>query len=221
MALSMSSKGTRLPTPARLTAPLGFAFLRAPAYGARTMRIIAGRARGRRLCAPRGAATRPTPERVREALFSILAGRGTDALVLDLFAGTGALGLEALSRGARQAVFVESQRSALTCLMQNIRTVGLEGTSVLAMPAERALEQLSRRGQRFDLVFLDPPFSSNLLAASLTQLSTLDLLAPSAMVVCEHAGKAKPPTPPPPLAMRASRTYGDVALTFYEKGDAA
>ncbi len=128
------------------------------------MRVIAGRFGGRRLAAPRGAATRPTADRVREALFSML-GSLDGASVLDLFAGTGALGIEALSRGAAQAVFVERDRLALSALRANLAALGLgaEGgepqVQVRARDAVAALGGAIEQGETYDLVFLDPPYA--------------------------------------------------------------
>src|SRR5688500_9337459 len=131
------------------------------------MRVIAGRLGGRRLVAPRGMKTRPTSDRVREALFSML-GNLEDRVVLDLYAGTGALGIEAMSRGAARAVFVESARPALEALRQNLASLGLvggaagansgEGCHVVGARAERAVVDIARWGP-FDLVFADPPYA--------------------------------------------------------------
>lgn len=182
------------------------------------MRVIAGAARGRALAAPRGLNTRPTPDRVKEALFSILGAAVNDATVLDLFAGTGALGLEALSRGASRAVFVERDRRALKALSQNIAAVAPDRVEVLAIPAERALELLSRRGTQFDLVFLDPPYDLQLLPSTLATLASRPLLHEDAVVVCEHAGRAPPPVPPLGWSALQSRRYGDVAITILRAG---
>ena len=120
------------------------------------MRVIAGRLGGRKLVAPRGLSTRPTSDRVREALFSAL-GAVTGARVLDLFAGTGALGVEAISRGAARAVFVESARPALAALRENLGALGLaESARVVPQLAERALGAVIAEGP-FDLIFADPP----------------------------------------------------------------
>ncbi len=180
------------------------------------VRIIAGKARGRRLFAPKGQETRPTPDRVRESLFSILAARVEGAAVLDLFAGTGALGLEALSRGAARATFVEKGRGALATLQRNVAAVGLGEAEVLAVAAERAIDRLRARGSRFDLVVLDPPYALELLAPTLTALVEGDLLLPRATIVCEHHGRDEPPPAPPPLERAETRVFGDVALTLYE-----
>lgn len=180
------------------------------------MRVIAGTARGRRLEAPKGQTTRPTPDRVREALFSILQAEVPEAQVLDLFAGTGALGLEALSRGARAVVFVDADRRAAELVRRNLASLGFTAAEVLQLPAPRALELLARRGVRFDIAFLDPPYAeAQLLSDSLARLAAARLLCPGAVVVCEHASRDEPPATPEGLERADTRRYGDVALTFY------
>jgi pantetheine-phosphate adenylyltransferase len=180
------------------------------------VRIIAGQARGRRLVAPKGQATRPTPDRVRESLFSIVQERLADAQVLDLFAGTGALGLEALSRGARSVTFVEEARSALTALQRNIETVGIGKPEVLPLAAQRAVGKLAERGRAFDLVFLDPPYAAGLLPQMLAALAEHALLLPRALVVCEHHGRDVAPNAPPSYQLLETRAFGDVSLSFFE-----
>ncbi|MBE3573664.1 MAG: 16S rRNA (guanine(966)-N(2))-methyltransferase RsmD, partial [Moorella humiferrea] len=121
------------------------------------LRIIAGQARGQRLRTPKGSGTRPTSERVREALFNILGPRVIEALFLDLFAGSGAVGLEALSRGAKEAFFIEHDRRALSCLKANLQATGFNDRAhILAMDVRRALAELRRRDLVFDLIFVDP-----------------------------------------------------------------
>jgi 16S rRNA (guanine966-N2)-methyltransferase len=182
------------------------------------MRVIAGHLGGRSLVAPRGLATRPTTDRVREALFSIL-GDVRGARVLDLYAGTGALGIEALSRGAASCVMVESARPALAALRRNIGDLGLAGaTRVLAEPAARAAARLlSEPSERFDLVFADPPYED--AGAALDVLETLaPALNPSARVVLEHAARSPPQAKRHPSRLRHLRTrlYGDTALAFFD-----
>jgi 16S rRNA (guanine966-N2)-methyltransferase len=184
------------------------------------MRVIAGRLGGRRLVAPRGMATRPTSDRVREALFSML-GDVEGARVLDLYAGTGALGIEALSRGAARAVFVESARPALAALRENLTALGLEGCSrIVAQAAERAAPTLRAPEGMFDLVFADPPYAALAAAAAVVStLTTSGALAPGARLVLEHA--ARDPAPAlPGLEPRPSRTYGDTSVTIYDLGEA-
>ncbi|MDQ3677693.1 MAG: 16S rRNA (guanine(966)-N(2))-methyltransferase RsmD [Actinomycetota bacterium] len=121
------------------------------------MRIVAGRYGGRRLVAPPGSATRPTSDRVREALFSVLGAAVQDARVLDLFAGSGALGLESLSRGAASAVFIDRSPRAIAAVAANLEALGLEA-DLRRMEARDALRSASARGEAYDLVFLDPPY---------------------------------------------------------------
>lgn len=182
------------------------------------MRVIAGRFGGRTLTAPRGLATRPTSDRVREALFSAL-GPVAGAAVLDLFAGTGALGIEALSRGADRATFIENARPALAVLRDNLASLGLaDHTQVIAQPVERALAAsgLGRLEGPWDLVFLDPPYAKLAeVPAAVAWLVHGGALAEAARVVVEHASRDAAPELPG-LKPRPSRTYGDTAITIYD-----
>ena len=179
------------------------------------MRIIGGSLRGRTLRAPRGRATRPTADRVREALFSILGDvEGLD--VLDLFAGSGALGLEALSRGAARATVVEASRPALAALKVHVAALAGEGTAeIVPGDAQVALRRLAAGERRFGLAFLDPPYAAAGRGSVLAELVGQGLLLPGAWVVLEHATRDEAPMPPPPLERRFDRTYGDTTLTFY------
>lgn len=181
------------------------------------MRVIAGALRGRALTAPAGDATRPTGARVREALFSILADVSQQQ-VLDLFAGSGALGIEALSRGARSAVFVESARPALVCLRENIDKLALSAAAtVLGRRVEGAATEL-RRFAPFDLVFCDPPWRDiDAAADALSALCRAGLFASGARVVLEHAAKQPPPALEPSLLrVFDQRRWGDTAVTLFE-----
>jgi len=157
------------------------------------MRVIAGSCGGRRLVAPSGETTRPTTDRVREALFSILNGHGVleGARVLDLYAGTGALGIEALSRGAAAATFVESSRPALVALRENVRSLGLEDqVEIVAAPADRWLRSLRPEAPPYTLVLADPPWADVARAQEvLAALVKKGHLAPDALVVLEHASR--------------------------------
>ena len=177
------------------------------------MRVIAGRLGGRRLSAPRGLATRPTSDRVREALFSALGDVGA-ARVLDLYAGTGALGIEALSRGAAQATFVESARAALAALRENLAALGIEASArVVAQPVGRAVAALEGP---FDLVFADPPYAA--IAEVPAAFAALrPALTGEARVVVEHASRDAAPSLAG-LVPRPSRAYGDTAVTIYDAG---
>ncbi len=180
------------------------------------MRVIAGTLRGRTLAAPAGLATRPTGDRVREALFSILGGVA-GARVLDLYAGTGALGIEALSRGAARATFVEDARPALAALRANVAALALSGAcDVVASPVERAWRRPGLAGP-FDLVLADPPWRdvpTGALGRALAALAEQGRLAPDARVVVEHAASDAPPVLAG-LERHDERRYGDTALAFY------
>jgi 16S rRNA (guanine966-N2)-methyltransferase len=180
------------------------------------LRIVAGLAKGRRLAAPAGA-TRPTSDRAREALFSSL-GHLVDldgARVLDLFAGTGAVGLEALSRGAGEAVFVESNRAAVEVLRRNVRTVGLPGAAIIGRSVASYLK--SPPGQPFDLVFADPPYDlrDEAVAEILATLGEPGWLCGDAYVVVERAARSDPPRWPADfITPGPERRYGDGVLWY-------
>ena len=179
------------------------------------MRIIAGALKGRVLAPVKGR-TRPTAARVREAIFNILGAAVAEARVLDLFAGTGALGIEALSRGAAAAVFVEDQPAALKGLRRNLTTLGLAARSqVLALPVAAALRQLAARGAPFDLVFLDPPYGGGVAPATLTALAASGLILPQAWVVAEHSRRETLPETSGALRQQTLRRYGDTQVAIY------
>jgi 16S rRNA (guanine966-N2)-methyltransferase len=172
------------------------------------MRIIAGTHRGQRIAAPRGRDTRPTSDRVRENAFNLI-GPVDDAHVLDLYAGSGALGLEALSRGAATAVFVESDREACRTIDANLDKLRLKG-SVLRQDAARAVAQ-DRRS--YDLILCDPPYDFG--DHERVALHLARLLAPDGLLVYETSGRAGPPAVPG-LEVRTSRKYGSARLTLFE-----
>lgn len=177
------------------------------------MRIIAGEARGRRLFAPEGVETRPTADRVRESLFNILGARVPGAQVLDLFAGSGAMALEALSRGAAFAALCDSNRDAARVIERNIALLRVEDRALLIRSDWR--EALARlRGRRFSLVFLDPPYRMlDAYARAIGALDEMDLLETDAAVVMEHAAKT-PVAPPEGFEIYDERRYGDTAVAF-------
>ncbi len=180
------------------------------------MRIVAGLAKGRRLASP-GEGTRPTSDRVREALFSSLATHVDldGSRVLDLFAGTGAVGLEALSRGASAAVLVEKSRTALDVLRRNVDTVGLPGATVVASPVARYLSGRSERP--FDVVFADPPYGveNDEILGILARLATPDWLAPESVVIVERAARDAPSGWADDfLTPVGERRYGDTVLWY-------
>jgi 16S rRNA (guanine966-N2)-methyltransferase len=182
------------------------------------VRVIGGRYRGRRLTAPAGSATRPTSDRVREAVFSMLAAVGgiDAARVLDLFAGSGALGIEALSRGAAAATFVDHDEAARKVLRANLAALGLDGplARVLGTDASAALGAAVREGERFDLVFVDPPYADAGRVGPLLGRRLVEILAPGALVVCESDRRSPVELD---LASERERRYGDTLIRIYRQ----
>ena len=179
------------------------------------MRIIAGEFKGRRLAAVKGR-IRPTSDKVREAIFSILGPKVLEARVLDLFAGTGALSLEALSRGAKDAVLVEEHTAALSVLKQNLDTLGLkERVRVLPLPVSAALKKLVAQGTQFTLIFLDPPYGRGLALNTLEALQDSGLLQPAARIVVEHSHREALPEQVGRLMLNQCRRYGGTKVAFY------
>jgi 16S rRNA (guanine966-N2)-methyltransferase len=190
------------------------------------MRIIAGTLRSRQIEAPAGLATRPTSDRLRETLFNVLAPRMQDAVFLDLYAGSGAVGLEALSRGATQVVFVERAATALKVLRANLQRLGLaSGFRVHAESVASFLRGPRSGGMEFDVVFLDPPYEAEKeYESSLTLLGKADLapaegpspwLAGGAVVIAEHRRKQKLEDAYGMLQRTRLLEQGDAALSFY------
>lgn len=179
------------------------------------MRIIAGQYKGRRLGAVKNAPVRPTADKTREAVFSILGGLVEDALVLDLFAGTGALGLESLSRGAAKAVFVDSNRESIALLRQNIKLLGAENTATVLLRDVLRPGSLSGLEGPFDLVFADPPYKADALSRTLKNIAESACLANGATVVAEHSALTDPPSPPSNLVLSDRRKYGKSLVSFF------
>lgn len=184
------------------------------------MRIISGKFRGRRLLSVPGLRTRPTSDRVRENLFNILARHPVEANVLDLFAGTGALGIEALSRGARSAVFVENVPAALKILHANVEALSLGGqTKILSWDIGRNLDCLLAFPRTFDLVFMDPPYRKEWIVPTLQALLQSGSLTEEALVVVEHAAAEPMPASIAGLRRIDERRYGATRLTFLSPSD--
>ena len=180
------------------------------------MRIIAGSARGRKLFAPAGEDTRPTADRIREALFNILGSRVWDARVLDLFGGTGAMALEALSRGAARAVIVDANRAAIQAIRRNAEAVLGEALAerarIIRADYRSAIGGL--QGERFELVFLDPPYRMlDSYPDALRRLRAADALAPEAVLVLERAREAALALPEE-FEVYDTRAYGETAVDF-------
>ena len=181
------------------------------------MRIGAGEYRGRELKTPKGPATRPTSGMVRETLFNILAPLLSGAHLLDLYAGCGSVGLEAISRGAAQAVLVEHAHAALACLRQNILALAAaEQTEVLPLLVERALDQLAAQARQFEIIFLDPPFAdTGSYQTVFTKVAATSLLAPGGLLVAQHDARTTLPEEAGPLYRSRLKRIGDNALSFF------
>jgi 16S rRNA (guanine966-N2)-methyltransferase len=176
------------------------------------MRIIAGSRKGARIFAPRGLGTRPTGDRVREAAFRLI-GPVDGARVLDLFAGSGAMGLEALSRGAARAVFVEADREACRTIERNLAKLGLTGAELVCADVRRALSAESQAGRRYDLILVDPPYQDYSDVQRTLAIYLPRLLETDGLIVVETAARIEPELP---LEMRTSRRYGAARLTLFE-----
>ena len=176
------------------------------------MRIIAGEHKGARIVAPPGRDTRPTSDRVRENVFNIVAPWVEGARVLDVYAGSGAMGLEALSRGAEAAVFVESDAGAVRAIERNLDKLRLRGATVVRLDAGAALAQEAAAGRKYDLVLLDPPYAMTDFDALARYLSTV--LADDGLLVVETDARTEPELPG--LAVRTTRKYGSTRVTVFE-----
>ncbi len=185
------------------------------------MRIIAGNNKGVPLIAPKGMDTRPTQAKTRESLFSIIQAEVPCAAVLDLFAGSGALALESLSRGADRAVLVDSSREAADCVRRNIEKLGLREQALLYQcDWQQAVQRLSREKAEFDLVFIDPPYRMTDLGSVCAELDKAGLLMPEALIVLEHRTDA-PQSLSDGFELERERAYGDTTISFYryKRGD--
>lgn len=178
--------------------------------------MISGSARNRKLKVPGGLAVRPTSDRVKEALFNILREHVPGCHFLDLFAGSGSIGIEALSRGASMAVFVEANYRHAAIIRENLKACGLEPDARLVKAkAAEALYMLAQEGQAFDIVYLDPPYMKNLEAVTLADICRYGLLKPGGMVIVESSKRDCLPQSVDSLRLLRIEKYGDTLLSFY------
>lgn len=186
------------------------------------MRVISGTARGRRLVSFRGDKIRPTADKVKGSIFNIIAsnfGPFENMEVLDLFSGTGNLGIEALSRGADKAVFVDENRGSINILKENIGICNLaERSEIIQATVESGIKILSKRGTRFNLVFLDPPYGKGLVEKTMEEIVSRDILEHGAVVIAEHSLREQPLIEYDGLTLTDRRKYGDTEISFYRKG---
>ncbi|GAX90413.1 16S rRNA (guanine(966)-N(2))-methyltransferase RsmD [Effusibacillus lacus] len=183
------------------------------------MRVIAGDFKGRRLTPVPGSSTRPTTDKVKESIFNIIGPYFDGGQVLDLFAGTGALGIEALSRGMDRAVFIEQDAKALQVVRRNVDACKLESRAdIYRNDARRAISVLAKRKEQFDLVFMDPPYHFHIIPDLAASLDRHDLLRDTAVIVAEHSKDAVLPDQLESLRRWKLVTYGDTSVSFYRKG---
>lgn len=178
------------------------------------MRVIAGAAKGHKLETIEGLATRPTTDRIKETLFNIIAFDLPECSFLDLFAGSGAIGIEALSRGAREAVFVENAAECQKAITENLKHTKLaERARLMQADVLAALERLAAEGKTFDIIFMDPPYAAELYGAVLESIAEKGLLQRDGYIIAERAAKGKLPLPRG-MAILREKEYKTTILTF-------
>jgi len=183
------------------------------------VRVLAGTLKGQRLTTPRGRTTRPTADQVRIACLDTLMPFLDRGPFLDLFAGAGGVGIEALSRGAPSAVFVEQDGAALRALRDNVERLALaDRARVVRADAARAVAELGAGAERFGVVFLDPPYDSARAAPALDAVAEGTILGAGAVVVIQHGTKTPPPSAPGALTLWKARRFGETTLTFFRSG---
>ena len=181
------------------------------------MRVIGGNAKGRRLKVPNGRALRPTSARVKEAMFNILPHDLSGLKALDLFAGTGNMTIEALSRGAEAAILVDASGEASRAIRENLSRLSIANRCrLLNMPVQRALRHLERQHETFDLIFIDPPYGQNLVERTLTIIAQTSILRASGIAVAEHSVRDQVSDRYGDLALCDRRRYGDTLLSFFK-----
>jgi 16S rRNA (guanine966-N2)-methyltransferase len=181
------------------------------------LRVISGTLKGRRLVAPVGLSTRPTADRIKESVFNILGGSVQSRQVLDLFAGTGALGIEALSRGATHAVFIDQAKAALAAIRRNIDKLSLaDRTRVIQWNILKDLNCLVSASATFDLVFMDPPYETHAVPPTLDALIGCGALAPGARIVIEHSIREPLASPVGSLTIADQRRFGKTLVSFMD-----
>ncbi len=179
------------------------------------MRVVAGKYRGRPLKGPKHEGVRPTADRIKEALFNILGARIHGAAFLDLFAGTGGIGIEALSRGAANVVFTDQNIASIRLIRQNLTILDSnEQIRLLHLSFNRAIDLLAEENARFDLVFLDPPFEGGILNQAIQRLLNQNLVRDDGIIIAEHPRKLLLNVPE---LQGETRNYGDICLTFLNK----
>lgn len=180
------------------------------------MRVTAGTLKNRKIKSREGRETRPTLERIKEAIFSIIGDKVVDAKFLDLYSGTGNIAIEALSRGAKRAVMIEQDKEALRIIIDNIDTLGLTNVSrAYKNDVSRAIEILGRKNEKFDIIFLDPPYKENISISTIGKVSENNILAEGGIIISEHSIYEKMPEKIGNFVKYDERNYNKKIVTFY------
>ena len=179
------------------------------------MRVITGSARGRRLKSLEGLETRPTTDRVKEGVYNIIQFDLEGRRVLDLFAGTGQMGIEALSRGASGAVFIEQRRDAAALTRDNLKSTDLSERGRVV--CGDALAYLSSTKEKFDIIFIDPPYAAKLWDKALDAISRFDILSNHGIIICESPMEQEMPEMAPPYYLHRTYRYGRIKITTYHR----
>ncbi len=184
------------------------------------LRIISGSARGHRLKTLGGLDTRPTADRVKESMFNMITGYVQEAKILDLFAGTGNLGVEALSRGASQAVFVDRNAEAIKVITDNLKhTKLIDKARIIKSECDTYFASINAQEEKFDIIFMDPPYSQEIISPTLAQIFKWQLLNKGGIIVVESDKEDALPEVRPPYAIMRSKTYGRTVVTIIIKDD--
>ena len=180
------------------------------------MRVTAGTLKNRKIKSREGRETRPTLERIKEAIFSIIGDKVVDAKFLDLYSGTGNIAIEALSRGAKRGVMIEQDKEALRIIIDNIDTLGLTNVSrAYKNDVSRAIEILGRKNEKFDIIFLDPPYKENISISTIGKVSENNILAEGGIIISEHSIYEKMPEKIGSFVKYDERNYNKKIVTFY------
>ncbi|MGD2279305.1 MAG: 16S rRNA (guanine(966)-N(2))-methyltransferase RsmD [Candidatus Omnitrophota bacterium] len=182
------------------------------------MRIIAGEFKGRKIKSPRSETVRPTKDRIRESVFNIIAQHVPGSCVLDLFAGSGAYGLEAISRGAKKAVFVEKGKEANRAIKENIELLdAAERSELLNQDVFDSLEALNKDKERFGLIFADPPYGKGMAKKTLIMINQYDILLASGLFIIEHNSEERLPQSEESVTALKEKTYGNITISIYSR----
>ncbi len=184
------------------------------------MRVISGKAKGHILKAPKGLNTRPTADRVKESIFNIIQTKLNNSTVIDLFAGSGSLGIEALSRNASRTYFIDNNKNSIQSIKENLKKTGLINNSeIIQIDALNGIIRLSEHEIKANIIFLDPPYSKGLIELTLEAISYYDILQLDGIVIVEYSIKDKVSNNVHKLKKYRTNRYGDVAISFYRLGE--